>query len=287
MPRVLLATDLSEGSLHAARAVRHVAPEDADVVVVHVVPYPTFVGQLPYEDRALVEQAVATNLSAAEPSIRAWAESAGFPGAPIRILRGDVARSLASEAAAMDAPLVALGSHGAGRIERLLLGSVTRGTLRRIEGRELLVARGAGAWPPRSILVATDFGEAAALATRRAAALAKRHRASLAVVHVVDPAGWQIGYDPRLPPVPAGAPVTSAVQRALDAFAAQHAPGATTRLLHGRPAFEIAEAARGADLVVVGSHGAGAVERALLGSVAESVVERAPVSVLVVGERAA
>ena len=85
----------------------------------------------------------------------------------------------------------------------------------------------------------------------------------------MDPAGWQVPDDPG-------------------ALATQNARelGGAARVvtLRGRPAVELAEAARaeGADLVVVGSHGSGVLERALLGSVAEVVVERAPVGVLVV-----
>jgi ATP-dependent RNA helicase DeaD len=45
---------------------------------------------------------------------------------------------------------------------------------------------------------------------------------------------------------------------------------------------ELLDAAKGADVLVVGARGVGGVERLLLGSVAERVVSRAPVPVLVV-----
>jgi nucleotide-binding universal stress UspA family protein len=50
----------------------------------------------------------------------------------------------------------------------------------------------------------------------------------------------------------------------------------------GRPLEELLAAARGADLLVIGARGVGAVERLFLGSVAEAAVTRAPVPVLVV-----
>jgi universal stress protein A len=55
-------------------------------------------------------------------------------------------------------------------------------------------------------------------------------------------------------------------------------------LLHGSPAREIirAAAAENVDLVIVGTHGRGAIVHLLLGSVAERVVRTAPCPVLTV-----
>ncbi|SDQ57336.1 universal stress protein [Natronobacterium texcoconense] len=57
-----------------------------------------------------------------------------------------------------------------------------------------------------------------------------------------------------------------------------------TETIVGRPAHEIVTAAEeeNADLVVIGSHGRSGASRVLLGSVAETVVRRAPVPVTVV-----
>ena len=257
---VLLATDLSEGARRAAVALRHVADPDAPVHVVHV----------------LMERPNAASTEAARREAAAWAEGAGVGAAPLRVLHGDPGRVLAQEAASLGASLVAVGSHGAGMFERALLGSVARDALRRVRGADVLVARASGAWPPRRVLVATDFGETSERAARRGLALARRHGAEILLAHVVDPAGLSVARG--------DADRMLAEQNARDL-------GGAARLLalRGRPHVELSEAARaeGADLVVVGSHGAGALERALLGSVAEGVVERSPVSVLVVEAGAA
>jgi nucleotide-binding universal stress UspA family protein len=50
----------------------------------------------------------------------------------------------------------------------------------------------------------------------------------------------------------------------------------------GRPLEELLAASKGADVLVVGARGIGAVERLLLGSVAEGAATRAPVPVLIV-----
>lgn len=55
------------------------------------------------------------------------------------------------------------------------------------------------------------------------------------------------------------------------------------RLMQGRPASEIVDEARrvGADLIVVGSRGRGAIASTILGSVAAEVIDHAPCPVLV------
>lgn len=60
--------------------------------------------------------------------------------------------------------------------------------------------------------------------------------------------------------------------------------GLTTQVTQGPPAQVIVDEAEkwGADLIVVGSHGYGFWQRALLGSVSDAVVHHAPCSVLVV-----
>ena len=60
--------------------------------------------------------------------------------------------------------------------------------------------------------------------------------------------------------------------------------GLTTKVVKGSPKQAIVEEAEdwGADLIIMGSHGYGFWQRALLGSVSESVVHHAPCSVLVV-----
>jgi nucleotide-binding universal stress UspA family protein len=63
----------------------------------------------------------------------------------------------------------------------------------------------------------------------------------------------------------------------------------TTRSVEGRAASVIVETARtiGADLIIVGARGHGAIERALLGSVSAEVVDQAPCPVLVARRRSA
>jgi nucleotide-binding universal stress UspA family protein len=138
---------------------------------------------------------------------------------------------------------------------------------------------------PRKILVATDFDASSDRAVEEAIALAVGLDASIDLVHV----------EPLPPASPATiyargpaelAEVTFAHER-LNALAERiHALEipVTTHLAVGSVVFGLLDVIDRVQptMVVVGSHGRGAVKRALVGSVAESLVRRSPVPVVVV-----
>jgi len=140
---------------------------------------------------------------------------------------------------------------------------------------------------PKTILVASDFSDTGRRAADWAVDLARSLEARLVVLHA---------YDLPVVGVPDGAFIVDArtaaklseqAQRALDAETARlRELGAAPEglLLQGDPRDAIPRAAEatGADLVVVGSHGRRGLSRALLGSVAESIVRTSRVPVLVV-----
>jgi nucleotide-binding universal stress UspA family protein len=77
---------------------------------------------------------------------------------------------------------------------------------------------------------------------------------------------------------------------AAEKIISRHFPGKKvaiqTSVVEGNPKREIIDAAKsfGADLIVVGSHGYGFIDRLLLGSVSNYVIHNSPCSVLVVRE---
>jgi nucleotide-binding universal stress UspA family protein len=136
----------------------------------------------------------------------------------------------------------------------------------------------------RRLLLATDLSDASASATDQAFELAGRLGASLLVVSVIDPGSLLL---------PGGR-----VRARIDQVRERREQLAQVLVERGRdegvevsflvwtgdPGDEIVEAARSerADMVLVGSHGRGAVGRFFLGSVSEHVVRHAPCPVLVV-----
>jgi nucleotide-binding universal stress UspA family protein len=139
----------------------------------------------------------------------------------------------------------------------------------------------------RRVLVATDGSPDAALATRAAADLAARAGAELHVVHGWQPLEAGIAVYPGMPVVNFRAEYARDARALLDAEVARLAAAGVAPRAHlreGRPDDEVLAVGReiGADLIVTGSRGRGAIARLVLGSVADGVVRGAPCPVLVV-----
>jgi nucleotide-binding universal stress UspA family protein len=141
----------------------------------------------------------------------------------------------------------------------------------------------------KRILVAVDESSFAAHAANVGIELAKALNAELAFIHVIAPSS--ISSPEGGVPVEA---LASAAERdarnLLDAFRdrAATSPAALGFLEFGKPATKVVEGAKNwpADLIVMGSHGRGRVEKLLLGSVAEGVLRHAPCPVLIVRAQA-
>jgi nucleotide-binding universal stress UspA family protein len=79
------------------------------------------------------------------------------------------------------------------------------------------------------------------------------------------------------------ADATAALQEAVAEVGKEHPDvPIETRVVHGFPAWVLPQVAADADLLVVGSHGSGALAGALLGSVSRGCVHHAPCPVVVV-----
>lgn len=141
----------------------------------------------------------------------------------------------------------------------------------------------------RRILCPVDFSDATSHVIDQATALATWTHAGITALHV---------YEPLLAPIP-GLPEPAdrvpagELQRARDCFAAAfHAASAQgitvdIRIEVGQPLPHILGCAAGvrADIIVMGTHGAGGFDHFLLGSVAEKVLRKAPCAVLTVPPR--
>lgn len=265
--RVLVGSDLSENSTQAVKRALSFAHERSVFRVVLVQPetWPPSVGT-PVRERQTRE---------ALGMLRASLARAGIPDIEAEVVTGSVVRELSREAEAFGAELIVVAHRGAHR--RRALGSTTRHVIRSVAQDTLIVrSRVDRTLAPPRIFVAIDFQEPSRQAAARAATLSKRWGAAADLVHCIDPASW---YDLGLEPdVQAIAGELHKVN--VEAFGGR----ARETLLRGRPAHEIPREAAivKADLVVIGNHGPGAIERALLGSVAEGIAEKAHGSVLIV-----
>lgn len=141
------------------------------------------------------------------------------------------------------------------------------------------------------ILCPTDFSELSIGAMKYAGLLAEKFGANLHVLHVVDQAYqyWMAMGPETIPAGPTVEEMMATAQKQMDEFVAQHGPRdlkADTEIISGRPFLEIIRIAKekNVDLIVIGTHGRGALTQMLLGSVADKVIHKAPCPVLSVRE---
>ena len=143
----------------------------------------------------------------------------------------------------------------------------------------------------KNILVPTDFGEAADAALSYARALARAFGGTLHVLHVTDNISARAvageAYSSKLF-TDLQHDIEEAAHQRLDECLIDNDPNPVPTkpviVMSTTPAVEIVRYAQQAnvDLIVMGTHGRGAVARLLIGSVAERVVRIAPCPVLTV-----
>ncbi len=187
--------------------------------------------------------------------------------------------------ASADASLLVVGARGLGGFARLLLGSVTRKVLHEA-ACPVAVIRGDDRSEPAAgrVVVGTDGSKAADLAVAWALEEARLRGASLEVVHA-----WHLPYLVPYPSVTVAldtAPFEETAAETLKAAIARLDPRPDDRIttcvsMTGAAGLLLQEA-EGAELVVVGSRGLGAVKRAVLGSVSHQVAQHASCPVVVV-----
>ena len=178
---------------------------------------------------------------------------------------------------------IVMGTHGRTGLGQRVLGSVTERTLRLSPVPVFAVHEGDDlAADFEDILVPTDGSKGARAAADHAIELATATDAALHVVYVVD--ARSIGYDVGSANILKA--LEAAGQQAVDDVV-ERADAAGVRsvqasVLTGTAARSLTDYAtdRGVDCIVMGTHGRTGVNRLLLGSVTERVVEMAGVPVL-------
>ncbi|MBB5801503.1 nucleotide-binding universal stress UspA family protein [Saccharothrix ecbatanensis] len=206
------------------------------------------------------------------------------PGLDVRTSLEDGYAADALSRVAQGADLLAVGSSGRSGLSRALLGSTTADLVHAHPG-PIVVARGDGAEDGR-VVVGVDGSETSVRAVAFAFEYASRRGGDLLAVHA-----WADL------PLEALAPLreqdanrrqveeqaAALIDRSLAPHRQDYPDVRVSRVVaFDGPAHALLDNAREASLIVVGSHGRGAVRRALLGSVGHAVLYHAPCSVAVV-----
>ena len=212
----------------------------------------------------------------------------GLTVTPMFLAGESTAKTLQRAAISEQADLVVLGSSHRGALGRVLVGSVTQATLREAPCPVAVAPVGFHAHRtearPTRIAVGHDAVEPTPDALSAAVGLCEQTGAELLLVAVAEDAAVP---DPARATMPY-AEITEARLRAAEQVLAEalsslpETISATSEVCDGDPAEELLEVSRDADLLVLGSHGRGIVDRVIMGSVCDRVIRSAACAVLVV-----
>lgn len=202
-------------------------------------------------------------------SVRAQADEAGVRCETI-VHEGETPwHFIVDEADERGADIIVMGRRGRSAMQKIMVGSVTARVIGHTT-RPVLVAPRASAVGCGSVLLATDGSEYSREAARYAIDFGSNCGVKPVVVSVA-------GDSSELPQAEDN--VAKVVE-----MAGQKQVEVEGVAVIGRPQEEIVRAAveRGVELIVIGSHGRAGLERLLMGSVAEAVIDNTECAVLVV-----
>ena len=265
--RILLAVDgsqYSEGAIRVAAAMARKCESELYVMSIGIVnpQYSTLMSNLEFE----AEKKAQGNVDAA------IAAMSGVTCQSVVRLGDGPARVIVATAEELRADVIVMGRHGRRGLARWRLGHATAKVVGHAPCPVMVVPTAASMWEKR-VLVATDgsrYGEVAAVTAGK---IAEVCRLPLTVVSAV-----LSGHSQERRQI---------AQAAIDDVVAEMGKtgvSASGHLAEGRPDKAIIESASrdGADLIVMGSHGRTGMEKVLMGSVSEKVLNQADCAVLVV-----
>jgi nucleotide-binding universal stress UspA family protein len=291
--RILCPVDLSEVSRHALDHALALAKwYEARVTVLHVFNTPQLLAPAPGMGAEIAYLPPVQPADVTEEVRRFCGPAVTAMGSPvdIEVLEGNAANEIVSLAERLPADLVVTGTHGRGGFERFVLGSVTEKVLRTTTVPVLTVpppVTQTGSVVYKTILCSIEFSDASTRALEYALSLAEETDAHLILLHVVEGvlekphvgelAHFSVPEYFRHLEEDAMARLKAAVPAAARVWCKPD-----ERLASGKAYREILRVAEeaSAELIVMGVHGRGALNRRLLGSTTHHVIHGAACPVL-------
>ena len=275
--KILVAVDGSRPSNAAVRFARRMAQLNlwAPEAITVAQPLPTYVGEFLMPAPPLSQEVIQNNVLL---SLRTQLRRHGMPAWAATVRFGPTGWSIVESAHELGAQLIVVGLGRHGKVARLF-GTETATRVARKSDLPVLAVHPASRGLPSVIVAAVDFSDASNRSVHEALQLIEPG-GELHLVHVmsnynftpVADGAWRLSY-------------AEAVEKSFDRLRHSLASPATvkTKLLTGNLVEVITKYAKSvkADLIAVGSHSQGLVERVLLGSAPAELLRVAPCSVLV------
>jgi nucleotide-binding universal stress UspA family protein len=290
LSHILTATDLSSSSLHAVdRGFMLAQATGARYTVAHALGIDALapLRELFGANNAAITRKIVDEARDKLGGILAQPERNRGISASIRLEEGQASAAISALADADHADLLLLGAHGAGFLQRVLLGSTASRLLRKSRC-PVLVVKQAAHDSYRRILIAIDFSPASRIAIDLARTLAPH--AHLLLLHV-----FEVPFEGKMQYAGVSEDIIyqyriEARERALHqlhelAENAGLSPMDYTVLVQQGDATRqilVQEEQHDCDLIVIGKHGTHVTEELLLGSVAKRVLAESGSDVLIV-----
>lgn len=279
---ILVGVDNSPQAVHAARVASELAlAAGTECHLVHAVRdawADLATTQIPINAAELNRQLIDAGRTAVEKALRDKIPAEVLDRLNVRVGRPAVVVAEAAET--LGAELIVLGGKHHSTAGRWLAGSTAHHLVRTTSVPVLIVGPAEGRFG--RVLAAVDLSSAVRPTIVAAERMANLFGARLRVLHSVEPL-------PMIPEVPVAVSDDDLMRRSEEEFERMVWPlvgiaRAERSVRRGSAADTIAADALEwkADLVVVGSHGKGWIDRVLIGSVTERLLNRLPTSILVV-----
>ncbi|WP_067834487.1 universal stress protein [Nocardia lijiangensis] len=278
-PPVVVGVDGSEQSLTAVRwAAEYAAHHRSPVQLIHALGVPTDFGPGmagPIFDIESWRRAGHNLLTTAIDTAR----TAAAPIAPIEVfpVLADAAPVPVLRDRAADARLLVVGTHGHGAFGRILIGSVSTALVRHANGPVAVIPETERDIWQGQVVVGVDGSPCSAQAVAMAFEEASQRGTELIAVHT-----WSefYRYQSR---AEMQTEAEALLAESLAGYGDKYPDVPITRIVtEDRPARRLLQAADGAQLIVLGSHGRGGFPGMTLGSVPNAVLHRAECPVIVV-----
>ncbi|MBI4653826.1 MAG: universal stress protein [Nitrospirae bacterium] len=277
--KILVAVDSSESSLHALKESFKLAMNEGSwITVVSVVP--PYTGDL---DLVAVGNIMASMRKPCEEALRKAQEIATAERASIKTAceEGEPHSAIVDLAQAENFDLIVMGRRGLGRIEKILVGSVTTRVIGYSPIDVIVVPRDTEVgW--QNVLLTTDGSKYSEAASKKAIDLAKSYGGVLKILSVVDVPPEFYAESPKTVDdmINKAKGYVEVVKKQAEAARVK----AETFVREGEAYQVITNIAKeqNAGIIIMGSHGRTGLKRLLMGSVTERVIGHSPCPVLVV-----